>query len=208
MVRVLRYFWTLARETVSSWIAHKDARAGAALAYYSVFSPGPVMVIAISIAGMAFGSEAAAGQVESQLRAILGDPAARAINAMLLSAQAPKQGIVATIIGTTVLLFTAIGVVAELKDAFNTVWEVDTKTISGLWDFIRAYLVSLAAVLSLGFLLLISLIFTAALSAVGKYFDGQLPTTLFHFLGTVISFAVVASVFAMMFKLLPDAQVE
>lgn len=154
---------------MSSWIAHKDARAGAALAYYSVFSLGPVMVIAIAIAGVAFGSEAAAGQVESQLRDVLGDAAAQAVNAMLVSAKAPKQGLFATIIGTTVLLFTAIGVVAELKDAFNTVWEVDTKKVSGLWDFIRTYLVSLAAVLSLGFLLSISLLFTAALSAIGKY---------------------------------------
>jgi membrane protein len=208
MLYALRSFWILARETVSSWIAHKDARAGAALAYYSVFSLGPVMVIAIAIAGVAFGSEAAAGQVESQLRDVLGDAAAQAVNAMLVSAKAPKQGLFATIIGTTVLLFTAIGVVAELKDAFNTVWEVHTKKVSGLWDFIRTYLVSLAAVLSLGFLLLISLLFTAALSAIGKYFDGQLPTSLFHLVGSVVSFAVVASVFAMMFKLLPDTKVE
>src|ERR1700757_3364169 len=97
-VYALRSFWILARETVSSWIAHKDARAGAALAYYSVFSLGPVMMIAIAIAGVAFGSEAAAGQVESQLRDVLGDAAAQAVNAMLVSAKAPKQGLFATII--------------------------------------------------------------------------------------------------------------
>src|SRR5690242_120863 len=149
--------WRLMRTTIEKWIAHKDARQGAALAYYSVFSIGPLMVIAIGVAGLAFGQEAARGEVQGQLSGMVGQPAADAIDSMLASANKPGQGLLATVIGTAVLLFSALGVVVQLKDAFNTVWEVDEKKISGVWRFIRTYLMSMAAVIAVGFLLLISL---------------------------------------------------
>ena len=125
-------------------VAHKDARQGAALAYYSVFSVGPLMVIAIGIAGLAFGQEAARGEVQGELSGMIGQPAAAAIDSMLASANKPQQGVLATAIGTAVLLFSALGVVVQLKDAFNTVWEVDEKKVGGVWQFIRTYLISLA----------------------------------------------------------------
>jgi membrane protein len=199
--------WALIKDTAVSWSDHKDARAGAALAYYSVFSLGPLMVIAVAIAGLVFGQEAARGEVETQLSGLLGDAAAKATDAMLAGASKPQQGIVATVVGTTILLFTALGVVVQLKDAFNTVWEVDAKKISGVWQFVRSYLVSLAAVVSLGFLLLISLIFTAGLSAAGKYFSANLPETTLQVAGSLVSFGVVTFLFAMMFKWLPDTEV-
>jgi membrane protein len=200
--------WGLIKATIEKWIAHKDARQGAALAYYSVFSIGPLMVIAIGIAGLAFGPEAARGEVQGQLSGMVGQPTADAIDSMLASANKPQQGLLATAIGTAVLLFSALGVVVALKDAFNTVWEVDEKKISGAWQFIRTYLISLAAVIGVGFLLLISLAFTTALSAAGQYLGAQLPQTVLQVAGSLISFAVVTVVFAIMFKLLPDTQVE
>jgi membrane protein len=200
--------WNLLKNTATNWMNHKDARAGAALAYYSVFSLGPLMVIAVAIAGLAFGEQAARGEVELQLSGLLGDTAAKAIDAMLAGASKPRQGILATLIGTAILLFTAMGVVVQLKDAFNTVWEVDAKKISGFRQFIRSYLVSLAAVISLGFLLLVSLLFTAALSAAGKYFGDQLPEAPIQAVGSLISFCVVTAMFAMMFKWLPDTPVR
>jgi membrane protein len=200
--------WPLIRTTIEKWVAHKDARQGAALAYYSVFSVGPLMVIAIGIAGLAFGPEAARGEVQGQLSGMLGQPAADAVNTMLSSANKPQQGLLATVLGTAVLLFSALGVVVQLKDAFNTVWEVDDKKISGFWQFVRTYLISLAAVIGVGFLLLISLAFTTALSAAGQYLGTQLPQTVLQAAGSLVSFAVITAMFAIMFKLLPDAQVE
>jgi membrane protein len=201
-------FWMLVRDSAAHWVDHKDARAGAALAYYSVFSLGPLMVIAVAIAGLAFGDQAARGEVEVQLSGLFGDAGAKAIDAMLAGASRPRQGLVATLLGTAVLLFTAMGVVVQLKDAFNTVWEVDAKKISGFRQFVRSYLVSFAAVISLGFLLLVSLLFTAALSAAGKYFAGQLPEAPMQVVGSLISFSVGALMFAMMFKWLPDTPVR
>jgi membrane protein len=127
---------------------------------------------------------------------------------MLVGANRQQQGLLATVLGTLVLLFTAVVVVVQLKSAFNTVWEVDAKKISGLWQFIRAYLVSLAAVISLGFLLLVSLVFTAALSVAGKYFGAQLPEMSLQISGSFISFGAITFLFAMMFKWLPDTPVE
>jgi membrane protein len=201
-------YWNLLKDTATNWVNHKDARAGAALAYYSVFSLGPLLVIAVAIAGLAFGEQAARGEIELQLRGLLGDTAAKAIDVMLAGASKPQQGILATVLGTAILLFTAVGVVVQLKDAFNTVWEVDAKKISGFRQFVRSYLVSLAAVITLGFLLLVSLLFTAALSAAGEYFGRQLPETAMQVAGSLVSFAATTLVFAMMFKWLPDTEVE
>ncbi len=146
----MRWLYLL-RDTAANWSAHKDGQAGAALAYYSVFSLGPLMVIAIAVAGLVFGQEAARGQIETQLSGLVGDGAAKAIDTMLAGANQPHQGLIATAVGTVVLIFTAVGVVVQLKDAFNTVWEVDVKNISGVWQFTRSYLISFAAVISLAF---------------------------------------------------------
>jgi membrane protein len=200
-------WWSLLKATVEGWVNHNDSRAGAAIAYYSIFSLGPVTVISVAIAGLVFGEEAARGQVEAQLSGLLGETAAKAIDAMLAGANKPQRGIVATIASVVVLVITALGVVVQLKDAFNTVWEVDTAKINGVWQFIRFYLVSLAAIISLGFLLLISLLFTTALSAAGKYFAADLPEASLQVVGSLVSFGVITIVFAMMFKWLPDTPV-
>jgi len=176
--------WRLIKTTIEKWVAHKDARQGAALAYYSVFSVGPLMMIAIGIAGLAFGSEAARGEIQGQLSGMVGQSAAAAIDSMLTSANKPQQGLLATAIGTAVLLFSALGVVVQLKDAFNTVWGVDEKITSGVWQFIRTYLVSLATVIGVGFLLLISLLFTTGLSAAGQYVGAELPQTVLQVTST------------------------
>jgi membrane protein len=204
----MRNAWRLVKTTIEKWIAHKDARQGAALAYYSVFSIGPVMVIAIGIAGLAFGEEAARGEVQGQLSGVLGQNAANAIDGMLAGANKPQQGILATAIGFAVLLFSALGVVVQLKDAFNTVWEVDEKNISGVWQFIHTYLISMAMVFGLGFLFLISLAFTIGLSAAQQFLGGQLPQSALQVGGSLISFAAITAMFALMFKWLPDTDVE
>ena len=200
--------WILLKGTAVSWSDHKDARLGAALAYYSIFSIGPLIVIAIAIAGLAFGTQAVRGEVAAQLQGLLGDAGAKAVDGMLAGASKPQEGMFATIFGVATLLFAALGVVVQLKDALNTVWEVPASKISGVWGFVRTYLVSLAGVLSLGFLLLVSLLFTTLLAAGAKYVEAWLPEVAMQATGFVVSFAFITLLFAMMFKWLPDATVE
>ena len=204
----MKSWWILLKETAANWAEHKDARQGAALAYYSIFSVGPLMVIAIAISGLVFGQEAVRGEVASQLQGLLGDGGAQAIEAMLAGASKPQQGIVATALGVGTLLFAAVGVVVQLKDALNTVWEVKPPKSSGTWVFIRTYIISLAGVLAVGFLLLVSLLLTTLLSAGGKYAAPYLPEAAMHIVGSLVSFGVITLLFAMMLKWLPDTRVE
>jgi membrane protein len=200
-------WWTVAKEAATNWSDHKDARQGAALAYYSVFSLGPIIVIAIAIAGLFFSQEAVTSQVTSSLKEIMGDNGTKAIEAMLAGASRPAEGALATILGIGALLFAAIGVVVQLKDALNVVWEVEECKESGLWHFARNYVLSFAIVLALGFLLLVSLLVTAALAAAGKFAAPYMPEGILHVVSTLVSFAVVTVLFAMMFKWLPDVSV-
>jgi membrane protein len=200
--------WTIAKDAAESWSRHKDSRQGAALAYYSVFSLGPVITIAVAVAGLVFGREAVSGQVASSIKDMLGDTGAQAVQAMLADASRPRQGILATLLGLGALLFAAIGVVIQLKDALNTVWEVEEPPGHGVWQFIRSYVISLAAVLALGFLLMVSMIITAGLAAVGKYAAPHLHEWLLHFVTILASIGVTSLLFAMMFKWLPDAAID
>jgi membrane protein len=145
--------WTVVKEAAANWSSHKDSRQGAALAYYSVFSLGPIIVIAIAVAGFFFGQEAVSGRVAFSIKDMLGDTGAKAVQAMLADAGRPREGFVATLLGLGAVIFAAIGVVVQLKDALNIVWEVDETPGHGIWHFIQLF-VSLAAVLALGFLLL------------------------------------------------------
>jgi membrane protein len=200
--------WMILKQAALHWSRHKDARQGAALAYYSVFSIGPVIVIAISVAGLAFGREAANGEVAASIKGMLGDTGANAVQAMLADAGRPRRGLLATLLGTGALVFAAIGVVVQLKDALNIVWEVKETPADGIWQFLRSYVVSLAAILALGFLLLTSMIITAAVAAFAHTASAYVQEWLLHLVSTLISFSVVSVLFAMMFKWLPDAAVD
>jgi membrane protein len=160
--------------------------------------PRALLVIAVAVAGLTFQHEAVRGEVSAQLRALLGDTGTQAVNAMLLGASQPREGILATVFGVGTLVLAALGLVVQLKDALNTVWEVEPPRRSGIWDFVRTYIVSLAAVLSLGFL--VSLLLTAALASGGRYFAPYVPEIAMHALGSTVSFGMVTLLFAMMFK--------
>jgi membrane protein len=200
--------WDMIKEAAANWSAHKDSRQGAALAYYSVFSIGPLVVIAIAIAGFVFGRDAVSGQVALTIKDLLGDTGAKAVQAMLVDASRPRAGLLATALGTGALLFAAIGVVVQLKDALNTVWEVTATPGSGLWYYVRSYVLSFAGVLALGFLLLISLLVTTTLAAIGKYTSGYVDAGVLHLTNLIVSFGVVTLMFAMMFKWLPDTPID
>jgi membrane protein len=193
-------WWLLFRDTASAWMAHKAGKLGAALAYYSIFSLGPLLVIVIAVAGLVFGVEAVRGEVTAGLAGLMGDEGAEGVETLLVNAGEPKQGILATILGAATLIFAAVGVGVQLKDALNTIWNVKPAPSSGIWGFVRSYAVSLAGVLALGFL-------TTALSAMGDVLSAYLPEAVFHILSFVISFAVITALFAAMFKWLPDAEI-
>jgi membrane protein len=131
--------WTLAKTSAANWMSHKDARLGAALAYYSIFSLGPITIIAMAVAGLFFGREAVQSEVSSAMKGLLGDSGAQAVQTMLAGAFRPGEGLLATLIGVGTLLFAAVGVVVQLKDALNTVWEVEESKESGIWYFVRTY---------------------------------------------------------------------
>ena len=202
-----RAWWGLVRDSAVRWMDHKASRLGAAIAYYSVFSIGPLMLIAIAVAGLVFGADAVRGQVSAQLAGLLGQTGAKAVETMLAGASQRQEGLLATIFGVVTLLLGATGVVVQLKDALNTVWETEAPVTSGLWGFVRSYVVSFAGVLGLGFLLLISLLLTTALSAGASVFAPLFPEAVLHLISFFVGFAVSSLLFAAMFKWLPDIEI-
>lgn len=196
------------KEAGSQWVAHKSSKAGAALAYYSIFSMGPLIVVIVSIAALVFQREGVQQEVTEGIRDAIGNEGAESVRTMLGGAGSESQGLFATIIGTATLLFAAVGVVVQLKDALNTVWEVEAKRRSGIWGFVRQYILSFAGVLAVGFLLMISMMLTAGLAAVGKYMGDTLPEPLMQALAFGVSFLTTSAMFALIFKLMPDAHVD
>jgi membrane protein len=199
--------WSLLREMASRFSGHKASLLGAALAYYAVFSLGPLLVIAIAIAGFVFGDEAARGEVSAQLKDLLGDTGAQAVEAMLAGADRHHNGLVAATIGVGTLLFAAIWVVVALKEALNTIWDVVAPPSAGIWSIAKSYLASLVGVLVLGVLLLVSLLVTTVLTAGAAYITPFVSVALLHAMSLLLSFAVISLLFAMMFKWLPDTDI-
>lgn len=197
------------RGTVDRWFDHKAPRMGAALAYYTAFSVGPLLLIAISLAGLLFGPEAARNEVFQQLRGIAGDDAARAIQDAVQGADKESTSILTSLVGLVMLLFGATGVFGELHDALNTIWGVEAKA-QGLLTILRERFLSFTMVLGTGFLLIVSLVLTAALGFLGKWLSSSLPggEVLWQIVNGVVSFAVISLVFALILKYVPDIRVR
>jgi membrane protein len=208
MRRVWRKTWPVLKETFSEWSSDKCPRLGAALSYYTAFSLAPVLIVAIAVAGMFLGRQAAEGQVVNQLGGLLGQEAAHMVQAAIAKAAEQRHGW-ASIIGMITLLVGATGVMIELQDALNTVWKVLPKPGGGVKRFVRARVLALALVLSLGFLLLVSLVASAGLEVFLKWAGGYLPKwlALGYVLNYGVSVGLIAGFFALLFKALPDAKV-
>jgi membrane protein len=206
-----RFFFSLIKETIDEWSKDKASRLAAAISYYTIFSISPLLVIAIAVAGIVFGEKAASDQIFREIRGLIGDQGAQAIQTLLVSAAQRKgSGILATIIGVITLLVGASGTFGQLQDALNTIWEVKPKEGRGIRGILRDRLLSFSLVLAVGFLLMVSLIVSAALAALGKYLSGLLPfsTQLMEVVNFGISLAVTTLLFAVLFKVLPDARVR
>ena len=198
--------WNVFVTAGNDWLRHRDARLGAALAYYSVFSLGPLLLIVVSIAGVFFGREVVSTALNDQLRSLLGPAGSQAVEAMLQGAGAQTGGAIAAVIGVLLLLIAALGVVAQLKDALNTIWETKEPEHGGIWAYIRTYLVSFAGILALGFLLAVSLVVSTALSGLSVWL-GAGESLIWSALNFIVSLGVLSALFAMLFKWFPDAEV-
>jgi membrane protein len=204
--------WELLQETWNAWSTHRAPRAGAALAYYTIFSLAPLLVIVIAVAALVFGQEAAQGKIVTEIQGVVGVESARAIQAMLDKARAPAAGLFATVLSLMTLLIGATGVVSELKDTLNTIWHVQPAPDSGLLSTLKAYLMSLVFVLGIGFLLLVSLVVSAVLSALSGFFSHLFPSPwlihVWQMVNLVLSLGVITVLFAMLYRFLPDTEVS
>jgi membrane protein len=206
----LREAWETLKETGSDWSDDNASRLAAALAYYALLSLAPLLVIAVAVAGFFFGTDAARGKVAAELGGIVGGDAAQSIQAVIASAESPTEGVFSTIVGVVTLFFGASGVFRELQSSLNTVWEVKPKPGLGLWGEVRSRVFSFTMVLSVAFLLLVSLILSSLLSAIGTFVAGLLPggETLWQVVNLVISGLIVALMFAVIFKYIPDVEIK
>jgi len=200
---------TLAKETVTRWTEDKASALAAALAYYALFSLAPLVLIAVAVAGLVFGHQAAEGQLYTQLAGLIGDPGAKAVQSIVANMHQQGGGVVATIVGIATLLFGASGVFVQLQDSMNTIWKARPPTTNGIVEFLRVRMVSFSMVLGIGFLLLVSLVLSAFLAAVGDYLGMFVPggAAVGQALNATVSLVVVTALFAMIYKMLPDTPV-
>ncbi|HSP35851.1 MAG TPA: YihY/virulence factor BrkB family protein [Thermoanaerobaculia bacterium] len=203
----MKKYLALFKSTWTKFTEDKAPRLGAALAYYTVFSIAPLLLIAVAIAGLAFGKQAAQGQIQQQLSNVMGASTAHAINEMVVNASKPKSGIVATIIGVVTLILGAAGVFAQLQGALDTIWNVERPKSAGYRRMIKDRFLSMGMVFGIGFMLLVTLVVDAAISAMGHYL---IPggAALLQVAQLVVSFGVVTLLFALIFKYLPHTKVE
>jgi membrane protein len=211
VVMKLANVWRLVKAAAISWSDDYAPSMGAALAYYTTFSAAPLLLIVVSVAGLVFGAEAARGEIFSQLRGMLGEEGALAIQGLLESVSKPKEGVLATVVGVVVLLVGATTVFAELQDSLDRIWRAPVRQrSSGLWKLLRARVLSFGMIMGIGFLLMVSLVVSAALSALGRWWAplfGAWEITL-QIVNLLVSFGLVTVIFAMIYKIMPRAKVE
>jgi membrane protein len=199
----------LFKETFREFGEDKAPRLGAALAYYTIFSIGPLLLIAVAMAGLFFGDEAAQGKISAELGKVFGSQMAESLETVIQAAAKPKTGTLATVVGLVTLLIGASGVFGQLKDALNTIWNVEKKKAAGIMGFVRERFLSMAMVLGIGFLLLITLVIDAMIAAMGGYVSQYVGgEAVAHILELGFSFAVAVVLFACIFRILPDLRIS
>ncbi len=204
----LRRGYALLSPSINAWLAHRAASKGAAVAFYTLFSMTPILILAIAVAGYFFGAEAAQGQIIAQMQTLVGPNGAQAINALLAAARNPDSRVTASAIATLILVLGTTSVFVELKDSLDEMWGMNKSQASSLGVILRTRILCFGLVLVLAFLLLVSLIFSAALALVQQYvLSGlwSLAVLVLSPLTSLIMFGVTASLFAVIYKMLPEA---
>jgi membrane protein len=193
------------RCAVTEWLSHRASSKGAALAFYTLFSLAPILVLVIAIAGFFYGNDAAQGQLLDELRSLVGKQGAETIQAILAGARNKESGKLATIIATALLLVGATSAFAELKDSLDEIWDVPPPQDATWWDTVRTRLLSFGLILTLGLLLMFTLVVSAALSVLEKYLGGMWhsATIVLGWVASGVSFLVIAVMFGAIYKLLP-----
>jgi membrane protein len=201
----------LCKDAVMAWIDDLAPSMGAAIAYYTTFSLAPLLVIVIAVAGTIFGPEAVQGQIAAQLSGLIGQEGAVAVQGLIRSASEPSRGLVAGAVSIVVLLIGATTVFAELQSALDRIWHVPERAKpQGVWGILRARVLSFGLILGLAFLLMVSLIVSTGLAALGHWSEGLFPgwETLLHAVNMLVSLAILTLLFAMIFKLMPSTRID
>lgn len=206
-----RSWWAMLRATVQGWSDDRAASMGAALSFYTFFSMAPLLLIVLSVAGLLLGREAAQGHLMNELAGLVGRDAAATIESLLASVREPADSAWATLVGLVTMLVGATTVFAELQDALDRIWESpDIRTRGGLWAVLRARVLSFGLILGLAFLLMVSLVFGAVVTALSQWWSGLFTAWawLAQGLNLVVGFGLTAVIFAMIYKLMPRARVQ
>ncbi len=203
--------WGLLVKTFTSWLDDYAPSMGAALAYYTLFSMAPLLLIVVSVAGLVFGQDAARGEIEAQLRMLVGEGGARTIQDLLASVRKPSEGVLATVIGVGLLVLGATTVFAELQDALDRIWRVPArKRASGWLSLVRARILSFGMIMAIGFLLMVSLVVSAALAVMGRWIEPIFGG--WYWLASSVSgvgaFALISVMFALIYKVMPSVRVQ
>lgn len=210
MVHYLKLLWNLIKETFIQWFTDKAPKHAAALSFYTVFATAPLLIFITAIAGLVLDKAAAQGRIVAQIQDLVGGESAQMLEQIIRNASKPEHGIIATIVGFVTLLVGATGVFVELKDSLNTIWNVEPSKIpSGIKAVLKERVLSVAMIMGVGFILLVSLVVSATLAAVSEYFGNFFPeiTFLMKFANFFVSMGVITVLFAMMFKFLPDYKI-
>ncbi len=205
-----RQIAAISRAAFDAWVDDRAPSMGAALAYYTLFSIAPLLLIVISVAGIWFGDEAARGEIFGQLQGLVGSEGAAAIQGLLESVNRPAGGVIGTVTGIVLMLVGATTVFAELQNALDRIWRAPNREGSGLWALLRARLLSFGLILGIGFLMLVSLVIGAVLAAFESWATPRVVgwEVLLAVFNQVLGFALVAAMFAMIYKLMPRARIE
>lgn len=202
-------FKALLKETYQQWKTDKASRLAAALSYYTIFSIAPLLIIVIAVAGMVFGQDAAEGKIVEQTEEMVGRDGAEIIQTMLENSNNMSSNVLATVIGIVTLIIGATGVFGHLQESLNTIWGVEVIETGGILGMVKKRFFSFTLVIGIGFLLLMSLVISAGISALSKFADDWVPgvdigTQVINF---VLSFGITTFLFGMMFRILPDVEI-
>ena len=210
LARVPHRYWHELKQTASSWLEHEGPRLAASLSLYSLLSLAPLVVLTIAITSLAFGQSAAQAALVDEVRDLMGSDGAHTVQTVIRHGREPHAGGVASVIGVIILIAGASSVFGELQSALNKIWEVKPLDSAGMLTMIKSRLVSFALVLGFGFLLLVSLVFSAALAAFGHLFSTHLalPTTLLVATNALVSFAGIFVLIALILKYVPDVKLR
>lgn len=202
-----REIWALIKDAVNGWSEHHASRIGAALAFYTVFSLGPILLLAVAVAGFFFGQGTARGEIHRQITDLIGPQAAAQVQMVLMHAHRPTAGVIATVISLVTLLLSADTALVELKSGLDEIWGLPSDSRRWYWSYLRTRLLSVALIFALGILLLASLLFSAALGALEALSRGIIVVgVILHLTSSLVSFALAALLFATVYKVLPSVR--